>query len=180
MRSEHPTYSGEAIVNPETHHESTDVNVRALLWFVAIFVVFAAVTHLALWLLFRFFVQLEKGDVRPPLTAIALPGDAGIPATPRLRPFPTRDSRGQVIPPNRNTPATDLQDLRAAEEHVLRNYGWVDQQKGIVRIPIDEAKKLALQRNVFAAASSAVATPAPQSTQGAGAPPKPATAGVQP
>lgn len=177
MRSAHPTYSGEAIVNPETHHESTDVNVRALLWFVAIFIVFAAVTHLALWLLFKFFVQLEKGDAGPPLTAISRPGDAGIPATPRLRPFPTRDAQGQVLPPNRNTPATDLRDLRAAEERVLRNYGWVDRQKGIVRIPIDEAKKLALQRNVFVALPAA-ATPAPQGT--AGAPQQPAATGVQP
>ena len=35
-------------VNPETQHERSDVNVRALLLFAAIFIVFAVVTHLVL------------------------------------------------------------------------------------------------------------------------------------
>ena len=55
------TYSGD-VANVETRHEESDVNVRALLWFVAIFIAFAAVTHVALWLMFKFFVQLERGE----------------------------------------------------------------------------------------------------------------------
>ncbi len=34
---------------------------------------------------------------------------------------------------------TNLRDLRAGEDTVLNSYGWVDQQKGIVHIPIDRA-----------------------------------------
>src|ERR1039457_6515767 len=37
-----------------------------------------------------------------------------------------------------------LADLRAAEASELQSYGWVDQTKGVVRLPIAEAMKLAL------------------------------------
>jgi hypothetical protein len=38
-----------------------------------------------------------------------------------------------------------LADLRAAEASELESYGWVDQGKGVVRLPIAEAMKLALR-----------------------------------
>ena len=38
-----------------------------------------------------------------------------------------------------------LTDLRAAEATELENYGWIDQAKGVVRLPIAEAMKLALR-----------------------------------
>jgi hypothetical protein len=38
-----------------------------------------------------------------------------------------------------------LADLRAAEASELESYGWVDQAKGVVRLPIAEAMKLALR-----------------------------------
>ena len=39
--------------------------------------------------------------------------------------------------------AKALADLRAAEADALNNVGWVDQGKGVVRLPIVEAMKLA-------------------------------------
>lgn len=41
---------------------------------------------------------------------------------------------------------TALQGFRAREDAELRTYGWVDQNAGIVRIPIERAKELALER----------------------------------
>jgi hypothetical protein len=38
-----------------------------------------------------------------------------------------------------------LADLRAAEASELKSYGWVDQAKGVVRMPIAEAMKLTLR-----------------------------------
>jgi hypothetical protein len=38
-------------------------------------------------------------------------------------------------------PAADLAAYRAAEERQLGSYGWVDKQRGIVRLPIDEAMR---------------------------------------
>jgi len=39
----------------------------------------------------------------------------------------------------------DLAEIRAAETAALNNAGWVDQQRGIVRLPIEEAIRLAAQ-----------------------------------
>jgi hypothetical protein len=38
-------------------------------------------------------------------------------------------------------PAQDLANLRAAEDRRLNTYYWVDKQKGIVHIPIEQAMK---------------------------------------
>ncbi|HEV3263716.1 MAG TPA: hypothetical protein VG013_43175, partial [Gemmataceae bacterium] len=46
------------------------------------------------------------------------------------------------------TPAVDLQAVRAAEEKELSTYGWVDQQKGVVRLPIDRAIDLLAQKGL--------------------------------
>ena len=52
-----------------------------------------------------------------------------------------------------------LADLRAAEATELENYGWVDQAKAVVRLPITEAMKLALRdwQNPAAARSNLIA-----------------------
>ena len=134
------------IVNPETHHERSDVNVRALLMFMAIFVVFAAISHFVLWGMFKYFAQMARNRTTAPLTDVLRPPDAAIPQQPRLQPFPDRDPRGAMMPPLATTPVVDMEEMRATAEQALHTPGWVDKQKGIVRLPIDVAKQLAVQR----------------------------------
>ena len=130
------------IVNPETHHEKSDVNVRALLWAVVTFIVFAALTHGVLYLQFNIYRKLFRGKSNPPpLTAMVRPADASVPPEPRLQPFKAGNR-----PPDTSTPVVDMEQMRAAEEQALRTPGWVDKQKGIVRLPIEVAKQLAVQR----------------------------------
>ena len=52
-----------------------------------------------------------------------------------------------------------LADLRAAEASELTSYGWVDQAKGVVRLPITEAMQFALRdwQNPAAARSNLIA-----------------------
>ena len=52
-----------------------------------------------------------------------------------------------------------LAELRTAEAEELNTYGWLDQSKGIVRLPIAEARKLALRdwQNPPAARSNLIA-----------------------
>jgi hypothetical protein len=45
-------------------------------------------------------------------------------------------------------PREDLQKFREQEDTVLTSYGWVDRNAGIVRIPIEEAMKLTVQRGL--------------------------------
>ncbi|MDQ6803269.1 MAG: hypothetical protein M3041_20905 [Acidobacteriota bacterium] len=133
-------------VNPETHHERSDVNVRALLMAMAIFVVFAAISHFVLYGMFKYFAQMARNRTSAPLTDVLRPPDAAIPQVPRLQPFPNRDPSGEMMPPNATTPTVDMEDMRATEEQALHTPGWVDKQKGIVRVPIEVAKQLAVQR----------------------------------
>jgi hypothetical protein len=143
---EHAPYRDGDIVNPETRHEDSDVNVRALLWAVVIFIVFAIVTHLVLYLQFHAYAKHFRRDESQPLTMMGRPSN--VPPTPRLQPFPNKLVNGQDLPPNTNTPLTDMADMRAAEDEALNNPGWVDKQKGIVRLPIETAKQLVVQRGL--------------------------------
>ena len=52
-------------------------------------------------------------------------------------------------PPNLlvNEP-TVLDQFRTAEAHALTTYGWVDKTNNVVRLPIDRAKELVLERGL--------------------------------
>ena len=45
-------------------------------------------------------------------------------------------------------PAPELKAVRQSEDQILNTYGWVDQQKGVVRIPIDRAMDLLAERGL--------------------------------
>ncbi len=40
------------------------------------------------------------------------------------------------------TPVADIKAVRKDEDAVIQSYGWVDPDKGIVRIPVDRAMDL--------------------------------------
>jgi hypothetical protein len=42
----------------------------------------------------------------------------------------------------------EIKDFRLQEEKILDTYGWVDQQAGVVRIPIDRAMQLLAQQGL--------------------------------
>lgn len=139
---------GEEIANVETHHEKSDVNVRALLWFVVIFIVFAAVSHVLIWLIYRYYRERDRVQTTPALTAVTRPAGVDTPPEPRLQPFPNTAPNGQPPPPYATTPVMDLKEMRQAEDQALNTPGWIDQPKGIVRVPIDIAKRLVVQQGL--------------------------------
>lgn len=55
-----------------------------------------------------------------------------------------------IAPPPRleSNPAVDFEEFRAAEDAKLNSYGWVDTDAGIVRIPIERAMDLIVQRGL--------------------------------
>ena len=65
----------------------------------------------------------------------------GPPASPfeNVRTLPP-EPRLQVSAPK------DLEQYKAAQEEILNSYGWVDEKAGIVRIPIDRAMDILLQK----------------------------------
>lgn len=144
---EHLDYQNDDLFNPETHHESSDVPTRPLFWSMIILVVFGIVTHLVLLFMYKAMIKGERGTGEPPRTSLARPASADVPQNqPLLQPFPKKDDEGQDVRPNRNTPVTDMEDMRRAENEHLTTYGYIDRERGVVRLPIEVAKELMLTR----------------------------------
>ena len=127
MAELHVPHGGDA----GTHHEHSDVNIRAILAFGAGLVVVAAVISVLVWLLFGYFEAREARQAQPEYP-LAVTQSPRLPPEPRLQ----------------TNPREDLSELRAAEAELLTTYGWVDRNAGVVRIPIDEAMRLAIQRGL--------------------------------
>jgi hypothetical protein len=132
-----PHRAGAPQHNPEVHHETSDVDIRAIFGFGGGLIVVAAVIHFVVWLLFGYFTSRE---------ALRVPSE-----------YPLAVSQGERTPPEprlQTAPREDLRELRAAEDTALGSYGWVDRNAGIVRIPIDEAMRLTLERGLPARRSN--------------------------
>jgi len=117
--------------NPENRFEHRDVSFKALSKF-AIGLVITAIFSAGLVLgIFQYMLHRE----------------GGVPAS-RIE-SPAQDAR-QLPPEPRleETPMSDLQEMRAAEDQILHTYGWLDQPNGIVRLPIDRAMELIAQRGL--------------------------------
>jgi hypothetical protein len=52
------------------------------------------------------------------------------------------------LPRLEEKPISELKNVRAAEAQSLTSYGWVDQQKGTVRIPIAQAMEMLVQKGL--------------------------------
>lgn len=64
-------------------------------------------------------------------------------------PNPMAETSVQQFPPAPRVeehPAVEIQELHARENSLLSTYGWTDKEAGVVRIPIDRAIDLELQR----------------------------------
>jgi hypothetical protein len=144
---EHIKYEDDDLFNAETHHESSDVPIAGLLWFIAVFVVLLVVGYFLILGFYNALMKVEQRREDPPQSAVTRPATADVPQNqPLLEPFPSLDGKGTAVPPQSNTPVTNLQALREREEQVLKSYGWVDKERGIVRMPIDNAKSLLAAR----------------------------------
>jgi hypothetical protein len=119
-----------AAVNESVAYERKDVNAWAILWVGVVMVVAAVVIHTVVWWLFDAFDRGEAQKGRPPATLVQTQRPA--PPEPRLQ---------------TNAPA-DLDELRATKERELESYGWIDQPKGIVHIPVEQAMTLLVERGL--------------------------------
>jgi hypothetical protein len=76
----------------------------------------------------------------------------------------TWTSSPAMVPPGprlQTAPAGDLAEMRAEEDAILHSYGWVDQTNGVVRIPIEAAMQLVVERGLPTRQSPAPSTPKP-------------------
>jgi hypothetical protein len=123
--SEHESHGAE---NPEVRFETRDVRATAILKF-AVYLLLATIS--VLFLMQRLYVAFARYEAsRQPPPPIMQTAPNRTPPMPRLQAIPT----------------LDLERMHRDEDAVLSSYGWVDPQAGLVRIPIEEAKRLVLQR----------------------------------
>ena len=54
----------------------------------------------------------------------------------------------QPVSEETKSPEQKLHELQAKDKKILTTYGWVNQEKGIVRIPIEQAMKLIVDESV--------------------------------
>ena len=113
----------------DIRHERRDLSPRDI----AIFAASLAVTVILVgWICYQLsghFVSVERETQVPP-TPLA------------ISPRPVPGPRLVVIP------GQNMRELRASEDAILNSYGWVDRDKGIVRIPINRAIELLAQKGL--------------------------------
>ena len=137
---------------PTAPTEGDGVNYRGILWFVVILTATTLFCEVLVVGLFKMFEhQVATADPgRPPMMAPATspqPGlgiDIGAPGPGLLT-----DESG------------NLHQFRQAEDEDMHSYGWIDKNAGIVRIPIDKAKELLLERGIPGGKPMPTAGPAP-------------------
>lgn len=115
-------------------HEPTDVDSGIAAKFAIWLVVSAVVIHVGLWGLFRFYASYEAAQQPMPTYPLAAARGAGS----RLPPMPRLQGK----------PANDITEFRAEEARLLGGYSWVDEEAGIVRIPIEEAMRQVIARGL--------------------------------
>jgi hypothetical protein len=65
-----------------------------------------------------------------------------------IRPGGAVSAQNNAIPHLQLSPIEDLQKFRQREEAELNTYGWIDRTAGVVRVPIESAMDLVLQRGL--------------------------------
>ena len=144
-----PSDSGEhdELDNLDVQHEHADVEVGPIVGFaISLLVVVAIVCVLMYGLQWTLERQAARND--PVMSPLARP-PAQMPPTTADPYF--GDAQGPRL--ITSEPAV-LSKQRAMEAEALGTYGWVDEKAGVARIPIQEAKKLILQRGLPARADA--------------------------
>jgi hypothetical protein len=131
---------------PSPGYETRDANVRGVFGFMVILSLVLVFTALLCWGLFRHFSAGQAN--RAPASPFS-----------ETRQLPT----GPQLQVN---PRQDLLRFRAEQEHSLESYSWENRGDGIVRVPIERAMEMLLQKGlpVAAGASSTGTSPDAEKT----------------
>ena len=137
--------------NADVGHEGSTVQVGGITGFIiglTVSVVFIG------WLITAVLNTFEGREKKAELESRPSPfaaERAKLPPEPRLQLAPNSEEQiDKKEPPDLKTqhPLEEMKELRKSWDNQLKSYGWVDEQAGVVRIPIDDAKELLLQRGL--------------------------------
>lgn len=130
-------------------HEQFDLKIAPVVWFLIGLTV--ATVVICLLMVGMFDALKSRGDKSHGETSPLASERQKLPPEPRLQLAPSSAEQiesGQ--PPNlkQDHPLEEMKRLREEEDAKLNSYGWVDEKAGVARIPIDEAKKLLLEKGI--------------------------------
>lgn len=179
----HETPDVSYITNPDVAHEHSDVAVRPLLQFVIGLTIFTAAVALAMYVMFLFLQRREQAaELRP--SPLQREGQDRLPPEPRLQlapGFEVRTEDGRRVPLDYDTeapverspqPQSEYWQVREEWRRKLHGYGWVDQNAGTVRVPVEEAmRRYAERQKGRQGAPSPAPSPAPPAGEQPPAPP---------
>jgi hypothetical protein len=111
-------------------YEKRDVNAAWIFGIVAFLIIAGLIMHFCL------AGVMERLKQRPPARDAWMSAKPGSPGA------------NEAVPHLQIAPPADLQRFREREEAELNNYGWIDRTAGVVRVPIDRAMELVLQRGL--------------------------------
>jgi hypothetical protein len=136
--------SDDALHNDDTAHEESDINIRAVMTATAVIAVVCLVTAGLMYGLFG-FLESQATARDPRLSPLAVPAVKMPPNTLGSPAF------GDAPDPKLLTDEPQyLSGVRGEWQKELHSYGWIDQQAGVARIPIDRAKDLLVERGSVA------------------------------
>jgi len=130
-------------------HEGSTLKIGPVLWFIIGLSVATVIVFFLMAGLFDAFAnRAGKSEDHPS----PLAGERQkLPPEPRLQLAPTKaEQLEEKLPPNikEDHPLQEMKRVRAEEDAKLNSYGWVDQKTGVVHIPIEDAKKLLLEKGL--------------------------------
>ena len=118
--------------NHDVRYEKEDINPRSTFWFG--FWILALMVGVSFLIKPLYSLLVARGvETQAPAAYVA---DADPEA---LRP---QGPRLQVLP------EVELAELRAQEDAILGSYAWVEKDRGIARIPIDEALRIVAEQGL--------------------------------
>lgn len=143
--------------NEEAGFEREDLGPKPILVFLVLLTIGCVLVAIALRGLYSYLDGYEnrRQPVQNPLAAptradtrVVEPGDVAKFPAPRLE----------------TNELAEINDLRIQEATKLHSYGWVDEQAGVVRIPIDRAIELVAQRGLPTRPQAGVTPPSEVNT----------------
>jgi hypothetical protein len=119
--------------------DRSGINTRAVLIFTGALIVIAIVVHISVLYLFKAFDAHEKKE--DPILSPLAPRQQQLPPEPRLQAEPNTGNINKQL-----FDSKDVETLRETANDQLKSYGWVDDKNGIVRIPIEDAMKIIVEK----------------------------------
>jgi hypothetical protein len=128
----------------ELEFEHSDLSPSAIIAFLIGLAVFGVVVHFVISGMLRYMDRTEQ--VRQTKLGPMMPSLR--PTQPDTRSVKPQDIKQFPEPRLEGNERIEINSFRLNEDKLLNSYGYVDQQRGVVRIPIDRAMRLIAQRGL--------------------------------